>query len=157
VRFEWDDEKAVANLEKHGVSFGEATEVFYDPNALEGFDAEHSVEENRFFIIGLSSRRLLYVTQSVRATRCESSQRVARWRGRKSFMDKKQAEDGFAFTVVEDDGQNVTIEVSEEDYRRELAAGLSEESLLKPGRYKMKRGGFLARHPELKIKERRSA
>jgi hypothetical protein len=72
-------------------------------------------------------------------------------------MDKKQAEDGFAFTVVEDDGQNVTIEVSEEDYRRELAAGLSEESLLKPGRYKMKRGGFLARHPELKIKERRSA
>jgi hypothetical protein len=72
-------------------------------------------------------------------------------------MDKKQAEEGFAFTVVEDDGQNVTIEVSEEDYRRERAAGVSEESLLKPGRYKMKRGGFLARHPELKIKERRSA
>jgi uncharacterized DUF497 family protein len=34
VRFEWDDEKAISNLEKHGVSFGEATEVFYDPNAL---------------------------------------------------------------------------------------------------------------------------
>jgi uncharacterized DUF497 family protein len=66
VRFEWDDEKAVANLEKHGVSFGEATEVFYDPNALEGFDAEHSVEENRFFIIGLSSRRLLYVVYAER-------------------------------------------------------------------------------------------
>ena len=72
-------------------------------------------------------------------------------------MDKKQAEEGFAFTVVEDDGQNVTIEVSEEDYQRECAAGVSEESLLKPGRYKMKRGGFLARHPELKVKERRSA
>jgi len=67
VRFEWDDEKAVANLEKHGVSFGEATEVFYDPNALEGFDAEHSTEENRFFIIGLSSRRLLYVVYAERA------------------------------------------------------------------------------------------
>ncbi|HKG13840.1 MAG TPA: BrnT family toxin, partial [Pyrinomonadaceae bacterium] len=67
VRFEWDDEKAVANLEKHGVSFGEATEVFYDPNALEGFDAEHSAEENRFFIIGLSSRRLLYVVYAERA------------------------------------------------------------------------------------------
>jgi uncharacterized DUF497 family protein len=66
VRFEWDDEKAVANLEKHGVSFGEATEVFYDPNALEGFDAEHSAEENRFFIIGLSSRRLLYVVYAER-------------------------------------------------------------------------------------------
>lgn len=53
-------------MEKHGVSFGEATEVFYDPNALEGFDAEHSTDENRFFIIGLSSRRLLYVVYAER-------------------------------------------------------------------------------------------
>ncbi|HKG13841.1 MAG TPA: hypothetical protein VKB12_10895 [Pyrinomonadaceae bacterium] len=72
-------------------------------------------------------------------------------------MDKQPTEVGFAFTVVEDDGQNVTIEVSEEDYQRERAAGVSEESLLKPGRYKMRRGGFLARHPELKIDERKSA
>ena len=61
MRFEWDDEKAISNLEKHGVSFGEATEVFYDPNALEGEDEEHSVEEYRFFIIGYSANRLLYV------------------------------------------------------------------------------------------------
>lgn len=67
MRFEWDDEKAIANLEKHGVSFGEATEVFYDPNALEGYDAEHSIEESRFFIIGFSSRRLLYVVYAERA------------------------------------------------------------------------------------------
>jgi uncharacterized protein len=67
VRFEWDDEKAAVNLETHGVSFGEATEVFYDPNALEGYDAEHSMDENRFFIIGLSSRRLLYVVYAERA------------------------------------------------------------------------------------------
>ena len=66
MRFEWDDEKAQANLEKHGVSFGEATEVFYDPNALEGFDPEHSEEEDRFFIIGLSSRRLLFVVYAER-------------------------------------------------------------------------------------------
>jgi len=51
VRFEWDDEKAIGNLEKHGVSFGEATEVFYDPGALEGYDTEHSTDESRFFII----------------------------------------------------------------------------------------------------------
>lgn len=69
----------------------------------------------------------------------------------------KQSEEGFAFTIIEDDGQNVTIEVSEEDYQRELATGVEEESLLKPGRYRMKRGGFLARHPELKIKERKRA
>ena len=67
MRFEWDDEKAQANLNKHGVSFGEATEVFYDPNALEDYDAEHSNAERRFFIIGLSSRRLLYVIYAERA------------------------------------------------------------------------------------------
>ena len=67
VRFEWDDEKAVANLRKHGVSFGEATEVFYDPNALEAYDVEHSGFDLRFFIIGFSSRRLLYVVYAERA------------------------------------------------------------------------------------------
>lgn len=66
MRFEWDDERAINNLEKHGVSFGEATEVFYDPNALEDYDHQHSDEENRFFIIGLSSRRLLYVIYAER-------------------------------------------------------------------------------------------
>ena len=66
MRFEWDDEKAISNLEKHGVSFGEATEVFYDPNALEGYDTEHSTHEDRFFIIGLSSRRYLYVVYAER-------------------------------------------------------------------------------------------
>jgi hypothetical protein len=61
VKFEWDDQKAISNLKKHGISFGEATEVFYDPNALEGQDAEHSADENRFFIIGYSVNRLLFV------------------------------------------------------------------------------------------------
>jgi len=51
---------------------------------------------------------------------------------------------------------NVTIEVSEEDYQADLAAGIDEEDTLKPGRYKMKRGGFLARHPELRLNERES-
>jgi hypothetical protein len=63
----------------------------------------------------------------------------------------------FAFTVVEDDGVNVIIEVSEEDYQADLAAGIDEDATMKPGRYKFKRGGFLARHPELKIKDKRTA
>lgn len=67
MRFEWDDQKAIANLERHGVSFGQATEVFYDPNAIEDYDVEHSVDEARFVIIGLSSRRLLYVVYAERA------------------------------------------------------------------------------------------
>ncbi|MBA3767554.1 MAG: hypothetical protein H0W99_11310 [Acidobacteria bacterium] len=61
------------------------------------------------------------------------------------------------FSVVEDDGENVTIEITEEDYQRDLAAGIAEEDTLKPGRYKMKRGGFLARHPDMKIKESKRA
>jgi uncharacterized DUF497 family protein len=61
MRFEWDANKASTNLAKHGVSFREAVEVFYDPNALEDYDVEHSSKESRFFIIGLSSRRLLFV------------------------------------------------------------------------------------------------
>jgi uncharacterized protein len=61
LRFEWDDRKAIENLTKHGVSFGEATEVFYDPNAVEVEDAEHSLDEWRFVIIGNSTNRLLYV------------------------------------------------------------------------------------------------
>ena len=57
----------------------------------------------------------------------------------------------FVFSVVEDDGMNVTIEVSEDDYQADLAAGIDEEDTMKAGRYKMKRGGFLARHPKLKL------
>jgi hypothetical protein len=61
------------------------------------------------------------------------------------------------FSIVEDDGENVTIEVSEEDYLADLAAGIDGEETLKPGRHNMKRGGFLARHPELKLKEKKRA
>jgi uncharacterized DUF497 family protein len=61
LRFEWDDAKAIGNVEKHGITFGEATEVFYDPNALEAHDTEHSGDESRFVIIGYSARRLLFV------------------------------------------------------------------------------------------------
>lgn len=63
----------------------------------------------------------------------------------------------FVFSVVEDDGVNVTIEVSAEDYQADLAAGIDEEDTMKPGRYKMKRGGFLGRHSELKLNEKKRA
>lgn len=72
-------------------------------------------------------------------------------------MSEESADRPLVFSVVEDDGENITIEVSEEDYQADLAAGIDEEDALKPGRYKMKRGGFLARHPELKPKEKKRA
>ena len=63
----------------------------------------------------------------------------------------------FTFSVVEEDADTVVIEVTEADYAADIAAGLSEEETLKPGRHKFIRGGFLKRHPELKIEERKSA
>jgi len=72
-------------------------------------------------------------------------------------MSKQSSNRPFIFSVIEDDGDNVIIEISEEDYQRDLASGIDEDVLLKPGRYKMKRGGFLARHPELKPKKEKRA
>jgi uncharacterized DUF497 family protein len=66
VKFEWDDRKTATNLAKHGVTFEEAKEVFYDPNAFEDYGPRHSDEEARFFIIGLSRRRLLYIVYAER-------------------------------------------------------------------------------------------
>jgi hypothetical protein len=53
--------------------------------------------------------------------------------------------------------EEVMLEVTQKDYEEGLKRGWTDDDMLKPGRYKMKRGGFLARHPELKIKERKQA
>src|SRR5882724_11513467 len=56
LRFEWDAQKAAANLRKHGVSFEEARTVFFDENALLRPDEGHSDDEARFLLLGLSDR-----------------------------------------------------------------------------------------------------
>ena len=61
MRFEWDANKAASNFVKHGVSFNEAIEVFYDPNAVVARDDAHSGVDTRFLMIGFSSRGLLFV------------------------------------------------------------------------------------------------
>ncbi len=61
MNFEWDENKAESNLKTHGVSFEEAMDAFFDPNAVRAFDLDHSKEEQRFYLIGFSSRRLLFV------------------------------------------------------------------------------------------------
>ncbi|MEK0178089.1 MAG: BrnT family toxin [Oscillatoriales cyanobacterium] len=68
VEFEWDTNKAESNLEKHGVSFEEAAEVFFDPFYQEG-DATTN-DELRDFILGYSlSQRLLLVVYVERGLR----------------------------------------------------------------------------------------
>lgn len=61
LKFEWDPPKACANLKKHQVSFEEAKSVFYDEFAVQFFDEEHSSEEDRFFMLGMSSRAKLLI------------------------------------------------------------------------------------------------
>lgn len=54
MRFEWDNSKAQLNIEKHEVSFEEASSVFYDEEALLRDDPDHSEDEDRFILLGLS-------------------------------------------------------------------------------------------------------
>lgn len=67
ITFEWDESKAASNVRKHGVTFEEAAETFYDPYARIINDPDHSDEEERFILIGLSmSARALTVSHCVR-------------------------------------------------------------------------------------------
>lgn len=59
--FEWDPKKAEINLRKHGVSFDEATTVFADPLSILQPDPSHSVDEQRYLVLGTSARRRLLV------------------------------------------------------------------------------------------------
>jgi len=60
--FSWDEEKETVNEKKHGITFREAASVFKDPNILIKRDDDHSYNEDRFILIGLSEKpRLLVV------------------------------------------------------------------------------------------------
>lgn len=61
IKFEWDENKDKINQRKHGIAFREAKTVFYDDEAIVIDDPEHSEEEERFIILGLSSRANLLV------------------------------------------------------------------------------------------------
>ena len=67
LRFEWDPAKARANRRKHGVSFEEARTVFLDEDALLKPDEDHSDDEDRFILLGLSSTlRVIFVCHCYR-------------------------------------------------------------------------------------------
>ena len=92
MRFDWDPAKAAANLRKHGISFEEAETVFFDDHAKVLEDPDHSTDEDRFLLLGLSSAlRVLVVVHCVvaddfvlriisarKATRAERAQYGAR-------------------------------------------------------------------------------
>jgi hypothetical protein len=67
LKFEWDPSKAAENVAKHGVSFEEAATVFRDTLSVTGLDPDHSINEERLVIFGVStSGRLLVVAHTER-------------------------------------------------------------------------------------------
>lgn len=68
IEFDRDPRKARENHEKHGISFEEAKSVFFDEYARQFFDVEHSSDEERFVMLGLSSAlRVLVVCHCERS------------------------------------------------------------------------------------------
>ena len=67
LKFEWDDNKYRSNVKKHGITFEEAATVFLDERGIVFDDPDHSIDEERFLILGEStSANLLIVCHCVR-------------------------------------------------------------------------------------------
>jgi len=67
MKFEWDPEKERRNFQKHGVLFSEAATVFADSLSLIFYDPDHSMEEDRYLVLGISARgRLIIVSHTDR-------------------------------------------------------------------------------------------
>ena len=93
IGFDWDKDKAVANKRKHGVSFEEAVTIFYDENALEFHDPDHSEDEDRFIMVGLSFKaRTLVVSHCLRESgsliRIISARKATKQEARRYWEDK---------------------------------------------------------------------
>jgi len=87
LEFEWDPNKAAANLSKHEVAFEEAATVFGDSLSLTAYDPDHSQDEDRYITMGTSADgRLLIVSHTDRDDRIRIiSARKATRRERKAY------------------------------------------------------------------------
>jgi uncharacterized protein len=74
MTFEWDENKNATNQRKHGVSFEESQTVFYDEHALLEYDENHSLDEDRFRILGSSEKGNILLV--VHCVRCETVIRI---------------------------------------------------------------------------------
>ncbi|MGB5540487.1 MAG: BrnT family toxin [Gammaproteobacteria bacterium] len=92
LNFEWDRRKETANRKKHGVSFTEARTAFFDENARVIADPDHSDEEDRFILLGLSSQlRLLVVCHCYR----EAQDTIRIISARKATRSEQREYEGF--------------------------------------------------------------
>jgi hypothetical protein len=87
LSFEWDPHKATSNAAKHGVTFQEALSAFSDPFSVTIDDPDHSLDEDRYVLLGRSSRgKLLVVVHTIRGDNIRIiSARVARRRERRQY------------------------------------------------------------------------
>jgi len=70
IAFEWDRRKDATNQRRHGVGFPEASTVFDDPLSITIPDPDHTIDEERFVIVGMSgNRNLLIVVHTIRGER----------------------------------------------------------------------------------------
>ena len=94
IKFSWDAQKAKQNLKKHRVSFEEASTVFFDEKSIEFFDPDHSKDEDRFLMLGLSWRlRVLVVCYCLRKNGSEIrvvSARKATKKEEKVYIGERQ-------------------------------------------------------------------
>jgi len=85
--FEWDPNKEAKNIRKHGISFEEAALIFDDPMSITVIDEEHSIDEERYITIGLSTYgRLLMVAHTDRQGKSLLSAHVKPLKMRINFM-----------------------------------------------------------------------
>ena len=87
MKFLWDEKKNLKNIKEHKVSFHEAETVFYDPNAKIIHDPDHSTDEDRFIILGISKlMKLLVVCHCYR----ESDDEIRIFSARKATKTEKK-------------------------------------------------------------------
>ena len=70
MKFEWNPNKAATNIDKHDISFPEATTVFDDSLSVTFPDLDHSIMERRYVIIGMSASGLLLVVSHTDRDNC---------------------------------------------------------------------------------------
>ena len=86
--FEWDDEKNAENIRKHGIDFDDAILVFNDRYYVEFYDAAHSIDEDRYNVIGMVDD-VLFVVYTERKQRIRIiSARLATPMERRLYHDR---------------------------------------------------------------------
>jgi uncharacterized protein len=92
--FEWDDDKALANFAKHGVTFGMARTALLDPFVFEEIDRRQDYGEERFLAVGMHEDRLISVAFTIRNERMRIiSARKAEPRDKRKYHERKSQED----------------------------------------------------------------